>query len=76
MAWCRSGDKPLSEPMMVSLPTHIYIYIYIYASLSLNELRAQDGPDVYSFPITLKFGKHLSSTAAEAFAKFQGDMNM
>ena len=22
MAWCRSGDKPLSEPMMVSLLTH------------------------------------------------------
>ena len=25
MAWCRSGDKPLSEPMMVSLPTHICV---------------------------------------------------
>ena len=23
MAWCRPGDKPLSEPMMVSLTTHI-----------------------------------------------------
>ena len=23
MAWRRSGDKPLSEPMMVRLPTHI-----------------------------------------------------
>ena len=23
MAWCRQGDKPLSEPMMVSLLTHI-----------------------------------------------------
>ena len=33
MAWSRPGDKPLSEPMMVSLPTHIY------ASLGLNELR-------------------------------------
>ena len=22
MAWCRQGDKPLSEPMMVSLTTH------------------------------------------------------
>ena len=22
MAWCHSGNKPLSEPMMVSLPTH------------------------------------------------------
>ena len=24
MAWRQSGDKPLSEPMMVSLLTHIY----------------------------------------------------
>ena len=22
MAWCRPGDKPLSEPMMLSLLTH------------------------------------------------------
>ena len=25
MAWRRSGDKPLSEPTMVSLPTHICV---------------------------------------------------
>ena len=25
MAWHRPGDKPLSEPMMVRLPTHIYV---------------------------------------------------
>ena len=25
MAWCRPGDKPLSELMMVSLLTHIYV---------------------------------------------------
>ena len=25
MAWWRPGDKPLSEPMMVSLPTHICV---------------------------------------------------
>ena len=31
MAWRRSGDKPLSEPMMISLR-------HIYASLGLNEL--------------------------------------
>ena len=31
MAWCHSGDKPLSEPMML-------VYQHIYASLSLNEL--------------------------------------
>ena len=25
MAWCRPGDKPLSEPMMVNLQTHICV---------------------------------------------------
>ena len=25
MAWCRPGDKPLSEPMMVSLLTHVCV---------------------------------------------------
>ena len=25
MAWCRPGDKPLSEPMMVRLQTHICV---------------------------------------------------
>ena len=25
MAWCRPGKKPLSEPMMVGLPTHICV---------------------------------------------------
>ena len=25
MAWCRSGNKPLFEPMMVCLPTHICV---------------------------------------------------
>ena len=25
MAWRRSGDKPLSQPMMISLPTHICV---------------------------------------------------
>ena len=40
MALRRSGDKPLSEPMMVRLLTHIY------ASLGLNVLiKAVAGPD-------------------------------
>ena len=25
VAWCRPGDKPLCEPMMVRLPAHICI---------------------------------------------------
>ena len=33
MAWRRQGDKPLCEPTMVRLPTHICIY----APLGLND---------------------------------------
>ena len=40
MAWRRSGDKPLSEPMMVSLPTHICV------------TRPQWVNDITSFPST------------------------
>ena len=39
MAWRRSGDKPLSEPMML-------VYRRIYASLGLNELSADTNRDI------------------------------
>ena len=35
MAWCRPSDKPLSEPLWVSLLTHVY------PSLGLNELTSE-----------------------------------
>ena len=35
MAWRRTGDKPLSEPMLASLLTQ-------YVSLGLNELKCVD----------------------------------
>ena len=56
MAWCLPGDKPLSEPMMVSFLTHIY------APLGLSELRDFLEPEglgglkknttVYSYTLT------------------------
>ena len=36
MAWCWSGDKPLSEPMIVRLLTHISITPYIHHSASMS----------------------------------------
>ena len=49
MAWRRSGDKPLSEPMLVSLLTHIY------ASLGLNELKKFPSLAVLEAVILTKF---------------------
>ena len=31
MPWCRPGDKPLSEPMMVTLLTHMYVSQWVNA---------------------------------------------
>ena len=37
MAWRRSGDKPLSEPMMVSLPTHICVTRSQWINISVEQ---------------------------------------
>ena len=42
MAWRRPGDKPLSEAIMVNLPTHIYM------SLGLNELMGRSTKAAYN----------------------------
>ena len=33
MAWCRPGDKPLSEPMMVSLLRHLCVTRYHWVNI-------------------------------------------
>ena len=38
MAWRRTGDKPLSEPMMVSLPTHLCVTRPQWVNIS-NDIR-------------------------------------
>ena len=37
MAWRRAGDKPLSEPMVVSLPTHICVARPQWVKISSNQ---------------------------------------
>ena len=44
MAWCRPGDKPLSEPMMVRLPTHICVSRPQW----VNTLWPRHGHDIYN----------------------------
>ena len=41
MAWRQLGDKPLSEPMMVRLPTHIYASLGL-SKLSTNPVHIRD----------------------------------
>ena len=39
MAWRRPGDKPLSEPMLISLPTYIYVTRPQWGITSRDELK-------------------------------------
>ena len=49
MAWRRPGDKPLFEPMMVSLPTHICVTLPQW----VNNWFPQKGPVMQSFGVAL-----------------------
>ena len=57
IAWRRSGDKPLSELMMVSLPTHIcvtrpqWVNILFYSNLNIStdSLKYFDSIDDFNF---------------------------
>ena len=64
MAWCRSADKPLSEPMMVILLTHMCVtrlqwvntrvpHSYMYSTCHLQSLQLQVQIDICSYPIML-----------------------
>ena len=64
MAWRRSGDKPLSEPMMVSIPTHIcvtrpqwvkWIGLFIYGHIH-NEIIYRDMERVRVLFVLFHFG--------------------
>ena len=41
MAWRRPGDKPLSEPMMINLPTHICVTRPQWVNISSTLFQAQ-----------------------------------
>ena len=81
MAWRRSGDKPLSEPMMVSLLTHIcvtrpqwgkYCYWENWSSTSLrtnrihNELSLSP-KSMTTNPLCLKMHTHVITYGAKCF---------
>ena len=56
MAWCRPGDKSLSEPMMVNLLSHICVIRPQWAKNSSHT-------KVHSWPKTAQIKKTLGSTS-------------
>ena len=58
MAWRRSGDKPLSEPMMVRLPTHICVtrpqWVKLHCPTPAGPMRSHRDPlTAYEFSFIL-----------------------
>ena len=58
MAWRRPGDKPLSEPMMVSLLTHICVTRPQWVNQNIQRLRlyipaelSMESPPAYRMPL-------------------------
>ena len=49
MAWCRPGDKPLSEPMMVSLTMHICVTRPQWVNKKANILQMTFSNSFFSF---------------------------
>ena len=79
MAWRRSGDKPLSEPMMVILLTHICVtrsqWVKIHSAIKCFIVKFHnpwkcDLACLYAH-VTLKFDNGLSNSGAELLVKFQ-----
>ena len=44
LAWRRPGDKPLSEPLLVSLPTHIFVTRPQWVNTLIQVARLYRGP--------------------------------
>ena len=57
MAWRRPGDKPLSAPMMASLPTHIRVTQWVHHLLL-------DIGSLFASPVWIALCYHLSLSSA------------
>ena len=73
VAWCRPGDKPLSEPMMVSLLTHIcvtrpqWVIVFIFLRVYSSDLGYCQG----IIRTTLKNDQHRLAKTMGIFDGFQ-----
>ena len=67
MAWCRIGDKPLSEPMKVRLLTNIcvtrpqWVNKHAFTSQTWHDMTCHDEIQKRSYTTPLQRSKHVSS---------------
>ena len=75
MAWRRPGDKPLSEPMMVSLPTQICVTRPQWVKFSISKISNLAKVPVRFFArITFIFDRYHRAWAAATPDKYQRDI--
>ena len=72
MAWRRPGDKPLSEPMRVSLLTHIYVTPPQWVKLKSSRIVSLHNSYLHC-SVLLKFHANHRSITVMFYAKFQND---
>ena len=59
MGWCRTGDKPLYQPIMVyNLPTHILVCVYESSRKTAHPLRLMWWRGIVVFMNTLHLMQH------------------
>ena len=56
MAWCLPCDKPLSEPMMVRLPTHICVTRPQW----VNTHYMDNGTEMFGYSPATRYGPHIT----------------
>ena len=66
MAWCRSGNKPLSETMMVRLPRHIWASMSQCSQRFRPQGQGQDQVNTLK-PEAVQNGQHFEDVFSDAF---------
>ena len=68
MAWHRPGDKPLSEPMMVSLPTHICVTRPEWVKLRFLKQENENYAALVGLPLTYKGRYQITNIIQTGFS--------
>ena len=75
MAWCRSGDKPLSEPVRESLLTHICVtrpqWVNWISNDSCNDLSPDQHQAITWIDVDLMFNRPSETYFSEMWIKTQ-----
>ena len=79
MAWRRPGDKPLSEPMMVSLPTHICglneLMQKLHFSCISDQLGCKNIDDIFNYYVSNAYSSRTQFLKMSSLNPVQNQIN-